>query len=307
MRDVEVAYYNLVFAREQVEVFRFSLQVAQQLLDENQARKETGVATDLDVLQAQVGVANANRSLIEAQGNAKDREDALLDLVGQFQFAQGVGTVGVPEIVLPTVSFDTSYKLARDNWPAYASQLAALEQLGIDVQTAKSNRLPTLNLGGAVGYNATEADASTASQNVWDGDGYSWQVNLSLNVPWGFKEEKARLGQARVAVSREETRLRQIEQTVMVQVRAAVRAVATNQESVRISQLATSLSERQFELEKARFDAGLSIFRRVQESQQDLDTARVNELQARVNLRIALAQLARLETSSLSRFGIVVE
>lgn len=307
VRDVEVAYVNLVFAREQLDVRRFSLQVAEQLLDENRARKETGVATDLDVLQAEVGVANANRALVEAQRVAKDREDSLLDLIGQFEFTDSVGTVGVPDFDVPTVSFDSSYKLARDNWPAYASQLAALEQLGIDVNTARSNRRPTLDVGGAVGYNAKEADASSASRNVWDGDGYSWQVDLALRFPWGFKEEKARLGQAQANLAREETRLRQIEQTVLVQVRAAVRAVDTSKESVRISQLATELSVRQFELEKARFDAGLSTFRRVQESQEDLDTARVNELQARVNLRISLAQLSRLETSSLQRYSISLE
>lgn len=307
VRDVEVAYYNLVFAREQLDVRRFSLSVAEQLLEENKARKDTGVATDLDVLQAQVGVANANRALIEAQRVAQDREDALLDLISQFEFSSGVGTVGVPDLVIPDVSFDHSYKLARDNWPAYASQLAAIEQLDIDVRTARSNRLPSLDLGGAVGYNAKEADADAATRNVWDGEGYSWQVNLSLRVPWGFKEEKARLGTARASLAREETRLRQIEQTVMVQVRAAVRSVEANEESVRISTLATELSERQFELEKARFDAGLSTFRRVQESQEDLDAARVNELQARVNLRIALAQLARLEASSLPRYSIVLE
>jgi outer membrane protein len=80
--------------------------------------------------------------------------------------------------------------------------------------------------------------------------------------------------------------------------------VQTNAEGVRISRLATQLSERQFELEKARFDAGLSTFRRVQEAQEDLDSARVSELQARVSLRVALAELARLEGTSLERFEI---
>lgn len=307
VRDVEVAYVNLVFAREQLEVRAFSLRIAQQLLDENQARRETGVATDLDVLQAQVGVANAERALVEAEGTVRDREDGLLNLIGQFEFANTVGTVGVPDFTVPDLSFDRSYQLARDQWPAYASQAAALEQLALDVRTARSNRRPTLDAGVAVGYNAREANARDASSNLWDGDGYAWQFDLTLRIPWGFKEEYARLGQAEAALAREEARLRQLEQTILVQVRAAVRSVETNQESVRISGLATGLSARQFELEKARFDAGLSTFRRVQEAQEDLDTARVNELQARGNLRIALAQLARLEASSLDRYRIILE
>jgi hypothetical protein len=44
----------------------------------------------------------------------------------------------------------------------------------------------------------------------------------------------------------------------------------------------------------------------VEDSRQDLDTARVNELLAKVNLRIALAELARLEGTSLTRYNVTL-
>jgi outer membrane protein TolC len=106
-----------------------------------------------------------------------------------------------------------------------------------------------------------------------------------------------------VSVGREETRLLQLEQRILVDVRSAIRTVDTNIEALRITNLSTQLSEEQYELEKARFDAGLSTFRRVQEAQEDLDTARVREVQAEVSLAVARAELARLEGSSLERFA----
>ena len=45
VRDTEAAYYNLVFAREQKLVKEHSLELAQQLYDENKNRKAAGVAT----------------------------------------------------------------------------------------------------------------------------------------------------------------------------------------------------------------------------------------------------------------------
>ena len=75
-------------------------------------------------------------------------------------------------------------------------------------------------------------------------------------------------------------------------------------ESVRISSLATELSQKQFEQEKTLYEVGKSTFRFVQQAQAALDTARVNELQAKVNLRVSLADLARLEGSSLARYKI---
>jgi len=304
VRNVESAYYNLVFAREQRDVRNFSLEVAQKLLEENKARRATGVATDLEVLQSEVQVANAQRDLVLSNQTVRNNEDALLQLVGQFEFDQTPGAVRFTDEPIPAVSFDSSYKLARDNQPDFLSTTLSLEQLKLDVKTAKNARLPQVDLGGSVGEASKEDTYNRASSEVWNGKGYNWQVDLSVTMPWGFRAENARYRQAQLALNREQAHLQQIEQNILVQVRSAVRAVETNEENVRISSLAPDLSQKQFEQEKARYEAGLSTFRFVQQSQADLDTARVNELQAKVNLRVSLADLARLEGSSLARYKI---
>ena len=304
VRNVESAYYNLVFAREQREVRRFSLEVANKLLDENKARRTTGVATDLEVLQSEVGVANARSGLILADQTVHNNEDALMQLIGRFEFDRTPGAVRFTDEPVPAVSFDISYKLARDNQPEYLSTSLSLEQLKLDIKTTKNARRPQLDLGGSIGEASKEDSYSSASREAWNNKGYNWEVDLSVTMPWGFRAENARYHQAQLAYSREQAHLQQIEQNILVQVRSAIRAVETNQESVRILSLSTELSQKQFEQEKARYEAGLSTFRFVQQSQADLDTARVNELQARVNLRVSLADLARLEGSSLARYKI---
>lgn len=307
VRNVEIAYYNLAFAREQLNVRRFSLEVAQSLFEENRTRRQTGVAIDLDVLQAEVGVANARRNLLLAEQEVHDREDALISEIEPFGFANtSLGPVSLPTDPVPPINSDLSYKKARDNTPDYQSAEALLKQLQIDADVARRNRLPTLDVGGTAGYSAQEKSYGRASREVWDGDGYNWQLDLTLSLPIGLRADRARYRQSLLNVNREQMRLEQLDQSIMVQVRAAVRAVQTNQEGVQISSLATELSRRQYELEKARYDAGLSTFRRVQESQADWDTAKVNELQSRVNLRNALADLARLEGSSLTHYHIDV-
>lgn len=307
VRNVEAAYYNLVFARQQRGVRQLSLELAQQLLEENRARRQTGVATDLDVLQAEVGVANARRSLLLADQTVQDREDALTALIGQFEFNQTIGEVSFDKSAVPGVSFDFSYKLARENQPALASSAIAIRQLEIDRETAKRNRMPSFDVGAGLGLNSREASLGNAATRTLNGDGYAWQVDLTLRVPWAQREDNARLRLAQSNIVREQTRLQQLDQDLVVEVRSAVRAVETNRESVAISGMATRLSERQYELERARFNAGLSTSRRVLEAQDDLEVARVNELQSQVNLRIALAELQRLEGSSLTRFRIVLD
>ena len=139
-----------------------------------------------------------------------------------------------------------------------------------------------------------------------DGDGRSWQVDLSLSVPWGLNADRARYRSALATMRQQQARLEQFDQNLVVQVRSAVRAVETSQQSVEIFTKATELAVKQYELQLARFKAGLSTSRQVLENQDDLEAARVNELLARVNLRTALANLHQLESSSLDRYHITL-
>lgn len=306
VRDVEIAYSDLALAREFLGIRSFSLEVRKRLLEENSARRDTGVATDLEVLQSEVGVASAARDLLLAQQNALDREDALLRLLGRETFGNPVGPVSLPQIENITIDLAASLERARANTPEFVSALASIRQQEIDVRLARNARLPQLDFGAQGGYNDTASRASTATSGLWDGEGYSWQLDLSLSFPWGFREEKARLRQARSSLDVEELRYAQFEQQVLVSVRNAVRALETGVENLRLSALTAELSGREFEVEKARYDSGLSTFRLVQEAQNDFDLARVAELQAKVNLRTAQANLDRLEGTATTRYNLTL-
>lgn len=302
----ENAYYNVVFSREQLEVRKFSLALATRLWEEAKTRRDTGVATDLDVLQAEVGVANARRSVLLAQQSVKDTEQNLLALIGQFELDAPLGAASFPEYDGAVPLFASSYQMAKQIQPDYLSALAAVEQSKLDVKIAKDNTKPSLSVGGALGFNGRRGSTGDAFSDAFDRQNNSWQIDLAITYPWGQIGDKARYRQNLSVLSQQSLRVRQLEQNIEVQVRSAVRAVDTNIESVKISAQASALSQRQYELEKAKFEAGLSTSRRVLESQNDLEAARVNELQARVSLRTSLASLHRIEGSSLQRYGVTL-
>ncbi len=306
IQDTESAYYNLAFAREQLTVRNASLALAVRLYDEAKVRRDTGVATALDVLSADVGVANARRNVILAEQTAKDRQDALLALIGQFELDGTVGAVRFSEVNEATPIFASSYQLAKQSQPDYLSSIEAIDQYKLDLLVARDSTKPDLSVGAALGLNGTNGSGTDAFGDALDQQNHSWQVDFSFSYPWGQKADKARYRQSLATLNREQVRLRQIEQTIEVQVRSAVRSVETNVESVKLATLASSLSLKQYELEKARFDAGLSTSYRVLQAQTDLDTARVNELQAKVTLHSALAALHRIEGSSLQRYSITL-
>ena len=304
IRDTENAYYNLAYARENLVVKKRSFELATKLFDENKVRKSTGVATDLDVLTAEVGVANARRAVIQAEQSVRDREDALFTLIGNFDFSTRPGDVKFGDYTEGAPSFDLVYKLARDRSPDYLATQSQIQQLEIDARSAKQAALPGLNLDTGVGYTATEKSYGDAIGNLPEGNGYNWNIGLSVSVPWGLHADKARLRSAKISLLQQQTRLKQLDQTLLVNVRTSVRAVESNIAAVEIAGKATELSQKQYDLQKARFDAGLSTSRLVLQAQDDLEIARVSELQAKVSLRVALAELHRIDGSSLERYKI---
>jgi outer membrane protein TolC len=304
IQNTENAYYNLVFAREQLNVRNSSLSLAQRLYDEAKTRRETGVATDLDVLQAEVGVANARRGVLLARQSVKDTEQQLLAIIGQFELTSTIGPVRFKDFDEAVPTFASSYAMAKQSQPDFLSAQALVEQARQDLVAAKSNAKPSLSVGGALGWNGHRGSGSDAFSDAFDRTNHSWQVDLSLSYPWGQLGDKARYRQSLAALNQAQARVRQLEQNIELQVRSSVRSVETNLESVKIAALASDLSQKQYELEKAKFDAGLSTSYRVLQAQNDLETARVNELQARVNLHNSVAALHRLEGSSLQRYGV---
>jgi outer membrane protein len=304
IHDTEIAYNNLVSARETLRIRQLSLSLAVQLADENSARYTTGVATTLDVATAKVGVSNARLAVVQAEQLVRDSEDTLQNLVGPTDFSTRPGGVQFSEYTDPKPSFAVSYKLALDNSPDYFATIGQVKQFQIDVASAKVNQKPTLNVNGSLGYTNTDDSYGDVYDNLPQHHGNNWSLGLVYQMPWGLKADRARYRIAQDNLNQQKLRLTQFEQTLLVEVRSAVRAVETNLASVEIAAEATALSEQQYELQKGRFDNGLSTSRLVLQAQDDLETARFNELATKVTLRNASAALHQLEGTSLEKYNI---
>lgn len=307
VQDTEVAYYQLAFARKQLDVRKLSLAAAERLWEENKTKYQTGVLTELDVLTAEVNVATQRRNVILAQQQVRDREDGLKALVGQFELDQLVGEVTSIEPDVVALDVVATFDRARAAQPEYLSFQSSIEQSKLDLLTAKSATRPSLDANGAFGFNTDETSAGRAISQLPGSEARSWQVGLTLTYPWGQRGDKARLHVAENNLQQQSLRLRQLEQSLMVQARSAVRSVETNREAVTVAAFAAKLAERQYEAERDRYSAGQSTARRVLDAQTDLDNARVNELSSKTTLLQSLAVIRRLEGRTLETYGIKLE
>jgi outer membrane protein len=300
--NVETTFYNLLYQREQFKVQEDELKQAQQLLKENTSKRETGVLTDLDVMNARAGVAAAQNQLILDTQAVHNSEDSLLQLLGDREFKTSVGDIQFPDIGEPDVSFARSYKMAREDGPNLAVVQATIDQYKLQALRARRNTLPELNVNGGLGYGSYAANAGESITGPWNG--YNWTAGITLSIPWGMRAAKATYHQALAQVHSEQVAYDQTDQQLVVNVRAAVRGVETNIQSVRSSAENAKFATKAYELTKAQFDAGLATSYLVLQAQNTLESARVSELQAKVNLLVAVANLRFFEGSSLSHYNI---
>lgn len=128
----------------------------------------------------------------------------------------------------------------------------------------------------------------------------TFRVGLNFNIPlFGDKTAAAQLGHAKVEAERIETQREQLEQGIQVEVRNALQAIRTAEARLRAAAIARENSERQYDSEQRKLDAGQSDVYRVLDRQTALTAAKSGELRARTELNKAIAEFERATGTTL--------
>ncbi|MBS1797486.1 MAG: TolC family protein [Acidobacteria bacterium] len=128
----------------------------------------------------------------------------------------------------------------------------------------------------------------------------TFRAGVTFNLPlFGDKTAKANLGKSLVQGQQLETQREQIEQNIQVDVRNALQAVRTSEARLRSAAIARENSQKQYESEQRKLDAGQSDVYKVLERQTALINARSGELRAQTELNKAIADLQRATGNSL--------
>ncbi len=303
--DVEMAYWNLAAARQRQALYISNLRLAKSLLEENLERERVGLATRLDVLQAEASLAARSEDVILAQETADNAEDGLRSVLGVL-YSESLNPLAVeplPENDPELPEFRDSVTGALSSDMDSQIQLELIDQLGVDVKVANNNTLPDLDLYAGAGVLGRESSADYSYKSAFESKGYDWNVGLEFSMPWGMRAQEARLRSSVRSVYRAETRLAEIQQELMRRLRLAWRSIASGRERLATTRASLRLNEESFEQERARYDAGLSNFRNVLEAQRDFDNAKLRHLAALYDLRQAVVLLARLDGRLLARHG----
>jgi len=309
LSKVENAYWDLIAARRAVSVKEESLRLAEQLLDETKQRIKVGTSAPIDLAQSQATVAARRQELIAARNAAADAEDALKALLGFDDPAQWnlhIATTDTLETPPIHPALAPSIAEALRKRPEVHQELLTIETIRLNVKVARNRTLPKLDLALSYGWNGLGGDLTVidratgqviekipgglhdAFSQLGNRDFPNWSMGVTLGIPLGNHEAKARLAQQRFQLHQEKVRLEALKQRIIKQVRVAVRALEDGAANIDAAAAARVAAEQNLEAEETKFKNGLSTNYQILQIQDDLARAELTELQSRVAYRKAI-------------------
>jgi outer membrane protein len=323
--NVKDAYYDLIYALDNLEAQRRSLGLAQQLLEENRIKVRVGTMAPLDVVAAQSEVAGREAGVIAAEASVSDAEDTLkramfntnepaewdTRIVPTDRPSAEPFPVDIPGAIAIATQKRTDIQAARKN----------LESSEYGITYARNQLLPQLNViagYGTTGLSGTQVldpvtreplpvpivgGYGSAVSDVFGRNFPTWNIGLNLSYPVLNRQAGASSARARIARDQQQASVRRLELQIVQEVRAAGRAVETNFKLVESNRAARVLQEQRLDAETKKFAAGMSTNFLVTQAQRDLALAQVAELQAIANYRKSIVNFDRVQEAGLGGGG----
>ena len=321
-------YWDVVQAKQNVEVLRQSLSLAEASYQHDKRALELGALSPLDIYRSEAQVAQRKLSVIQSEYQLKQTEDT---------FRQTIGADLDPRVAALDLDLYESSELGSetptpdvgkviDEALQNRPEMTALdEQSGIDeinMRVAANGLKPDLTFGSfystnGVGGNqlssATGSPVVIAQGGLLDSldqlgslgfPGYGFNVQLRLPL----RNRAAQADMANAVVNQRRTmyqrRLRQ--ETITLEARNAVHQLEEAKLAVAASKISRDLAQKQLTAEQRKYELGAEVIFFVLDAQSQLSQAEQNLVQAQIGYQRALATVDRVSGDLLKRFNVEI-
>ena len=299
-RDVAGAYYDILLARE---LHRLAVENQHQKarhLEEAKRKFTAGVATDYDVLAAEVAAENTVPEVIRSKNSvlmARERLRFLLAFGGEEVDVQGALEAPTNDRPLPT-NYNEAVQIAGKRRPELADLRLRIGVYDELVTIAAAENKPRLDLKGGAGWHWASLDDPAPAR---DADGAAWNIGLYLTFPFfdGLKTN-GKVVQARSDLKTKQIEVAKLLDAIALEVRQAEFSWV---EAATIFEALTGTvkqAERLVQMAEKGYEFGVKI-------RLEVDDAQLNLLQARSNLAKAQRDYRVAQVNYLWALGVVGE
>lgn len=294
--QVKQQYFAVLAARESEAAARAQLQEAEAQLQASIARVGAGAATKSDSLRSIIQVGNARLAILTAENNLRAANASLTRLVGSDQplTAEPSDTAVVPdEGLLPDLL--TLERMAAAG-PAVVAADANFVAAQAGRRVARTQWMPTISMSMSYGLNAASQTFSGGNLLLF-GEAAANRTTFNFNLLFplfnGFNREAQQVN-ASVALDNAEAQSRDallLSRQNLTQQRNALLAAGAR---VDVQLASVEASEEDLRVQQQRYQLGASTSLDLLTSQTQLNAARIALIQARLDARVAKAQIEAL-------------
>lgn len=301
--SVKDAYFNLLYARGNVEANATAYKLAEQLVSENLKRVQVGALAPLDEKQSESQAAASLAAMQVAQQALVVQENTLKSLLTDH-YAEWADTSLLPSEELVAIPQDLnlqeSWRRAVTQRPELIEAKINVEKQNITLKYDLNQVFPELDLTGTYGRNAISESLGNTFDDLRQGDHSYYSYGAFISIPLGGnisarnqrKADKSTLKQLLLS-------LKQTEQNIVIAVDNDVGSVRSTLQQVHATHDARVYAEDALAAERKKLENGKSTSFIVLQLISNLTTAKVAEVQALANYNIAVAQLSLDEGNTI--------
>lgn len=292
--QVKQQYYAALAARESETAARAQLEQAEQQLKASTARVAAGVATKSDSLRSAIQLGNAQLAVLTSQNDLRVANAALTRVVGSTTTVTTSPSDSAES--MPAVPLEPELETLISRGPAVQLAEANLLAARASRKAQRSQYLPTLSM--SYNYSYTQSSKAFTGGNLFliggnDPNRQNMSFNFSYPLFNGFVREQGAV-QADVTLRNAEAQLRDAKLGARQTLTSQLRALANAQARVQVQLAAIAAAEEDLRVQQQRYALGASTLLDLLTSQTQLNQARQALIQARLDGRIARAQLSSL-------------
>lgn len=293
INDVRKAFYNILLAEQSLEVLLASEKTIQQTVDETRTKYDNGLASEYDLITAEVQLSNLRPTIIQTRNSIKVAnlllkmylsmpEDVEVNLLGSLDDFK-------TDVVGGSANLSTDITANSDLRNIEIQE----DILNRQYRLAKTSRMPTLgfytnfnitaddfdvnSFGSALGGGA--APAKTASSS------YRWQkpltIGVQLSVPiFSGLKNVSKERQIRNNISQLQLQRDYLQESIGVEVKSAINATITAREQMYANEKTVGQAQKAYDISNTRYGAGAGTILELNTAQLSLTQAKLNYTQA---------------------------
>ena len=298
--QVRQAYYDALFAQEQVQVLEQRVQRTEQTLQEVSLQVRQGVTPKFQRLSTEVELSNTQTQLVQAENSAGSALDNLKNTMG-ISVDRPIrldGSLDAAETSMyREVSMQRAIETALDRRPDVEQARLAIELRKVQENTVRAEYLPSLSAVANFNYTGRVPDDreltlsdpndpfafSTQDRGFFEDSFWNPSFSVGLQLNWnifnGF-QTSARVEQQQVAVRRAEIDYEQTRRAIELEVRRALRNLQDARQRIQNQDQNVQRAETNYQFVSQRVQQGVSNQLELREASDQLDQSRLNYLQA---------------------------